>query len=108
MEAWASSLIVGTLLAVSLTWLVSLINARNIKRETEKIDSASGVKERRTLGYKNFYGFSRDPFDPEPDPRLIFLTENVREVWNSILSSIAQGKRILLLTGARGSGKTTL
>jgi general secretion pathway protein A len=57
---------------------------------------------------KNFYGFSRDPFDPQPDPRLIFLTENVREVWNSILSGIAQGKRFLLLTGERGIGKTTL
>ena len=57
---------------------------------------------------KNFYGFSRDPFDPQPDPCLIFLTENVREVWNSILSGIAQGKRFLLLTGERGIGKTTL
>ncbi len=60
------------------------------------------------FSYKNFYGFSRDPFDPQPDPRLIFLTENVREVWNSILSGIAQGKRFLLLTGDRGIGKTTL
>jgi hypothetical protein len=33
MEAWASSLIVGILFAVSLTWLVSLINDRYIKRE---------------------------------------------------------------------------
>jgi hypothetical protein len=33
MEAWASSLIVGVLLAVSLTWLVSLINDRYIERE---------------------------------------------------------------------------
>ncbi len=35
MEAWASSLIVGVLLAVSLTWLVSLINDRYIKREKD-------------------------------------------------------------------------
>ena len=33
MEAWASSLIVGILLSLSLTWLVSLINDRYIKRE---------------------------------------------------------------------------
>jgi general secretion pathway protein A len=57
---------------------------------------------------KKFYGFSRDPFDPQPDPRLIFLTENVKEVWSSILSGIAQNKRFLLLTGERGTGKTTL
>jgi len=108
MEAWASSLIVGTLLAVSLTWLISLFNNRYIERETGKIDSASGRKERGAFGYKNIYGFSRDPFDPQPDPRLIFLTENVREVWNSILSGITQGKRFLLMTGERGIGKTTL
>ena len=108
MEAWASSLIVGTLLAVSLAWLASLINARNIKRETGEIDSASGRKERGAFGYENFYGFSRDPFDSQPDPRLIFLTKNVREAWNSILSGITQRKRFLLLTGERGIGKTTL
>jgi hypothetical protein len=28
---------------------------------------------------KKFYGFFSDPFDPQPDPRLIFLTENVKE-----------------------------
>jgi general secretion pathway protein A len=108
MEAWASSLIVGTLIAVSLTWLVSLFNARYFKRETGKIDSASGRKEGEAFAYNNFYAFSRDPFDPQPDPRLIFLTENVREVWNSILSGITQRKRFLLLTGERGIGKTTL
>jgi general secretion pathway protein A len=58
--------------------------------------------------HEKFYGFSKDPFDPQPDPRLIFLTENVREVWNSILSGIAQRKGFLLLTGETGIGKTTL
>ncbi len=57
---------------------------------------------------QKFYDFSRDPFNPQPDPRLMFLTENIREVWDSILSGIAQGKRFLLLTGERGIGKTTL
>ena len=58
--------------------------------------------------YETYYGFSRDPFDPQPDPRLFFLTENVSEVWNLILSGITQGERFLLLTGKRGTGKTTL
>ena len=58
--------------------------------------------------YEKFYGFLKDPFDPDPDPRLIFLTENVREVWNSILSGIDQRKGFLSLTGERGIGKTTL
>jgi general secretion pathway protein A len=58
--------------------------------------------------YEKFYGFTKDPFDPRPDPRLIFLTKNVREAWNSILSGIAQRKGFLLLTGEREIGKTTL
>jgi len=79
----------------------------------EKLSPPSLYDPRRNqfsphYSYQNFYSFSRDPFDPRPDPRLIFLTENVREVWNSILSGITQGKRFLLLTGERGIGKTTL
>src|SRR5512139_314284 len=79
----------------------------------EKLSPPSLYDPRRNqfsphYSYQNFYSFSRDPFDPRPDPRLIFLTENVREVWNSILSGITQGKRFLLLIGERGIGKTTL
>jgi len=62
----------------------------------------------RRFVWGKFYGFSKDPFDSQPDPRLMFLTENVREVWNSILSGIVQRKEFLLLTGEKGIGKTTL
>jgi general secretion pathway protein A len=58
--------------------------------------------------YEKFYGFSKDPFDSQPDPRHIFLTVNVREVWNIMLSGIGQKKGFFLLTGERGIGKTTL
>jgi len=57
---------------------------------------------------REFYGFSKDPFAPEPAPHLFYLTENVREVWNSILSGIIQRNGFLLLTGEKGMGKTTL
>ena len=60
------------------------------------------------VSYDKFYGFSRDPFAPQSDPRLIFLTENVREVWNSIVSGIDRRKGFLLLTGEKGMGKTAL
>jgi general secretion pathway protein A len=53
-----------------------------------------------------FYDFSKDPFAAEPDPRLFYLNENVKEVWNSILSGIVQRKGFLLLTGEKGMGKT--
>ncbi len=57
---------------------------------------------------REFYGFAKDPFAPGSDPRLLFSTENVREIWNSILSGIVQRKGFLLLTGEKGMGKTTL
>ena len=62
----------------------------------------------RQFVWGKFYGLSKDPFDPQPDPRLMFLTENVREVWNSILSGIVQRKEFLLLGGEKGIGKTSL
>ncbi len=58
--------------------------------------------------YENFYGFLKDPFDPHPDPNFFFLTENCREVWNSMLQGITERKGFLLLTGESGIGKTTL
>jgi len=58
--------------------------------------------------YENFYGFRKDPFDPRPDPSLFFLTENSREVWNSVLQGITERKGFILLTGESGIGKTTL
>jgi general secretion pathway protein A len=58
--------------------------------------------------YENFYGFLKDPFAPHPDPNLFFLTDNCREVWNSMLQGIDERKRFILLTGEGGMGKTTL
>jgi general secretion pathway protein A len=58
--------------------------------------------------YENFYGFPKDPFTPHPDPDFFFLTDNCREVWNSVLQGIIERKGFILLTGERGIGKTTL
>ncbi len=60
------------------------------------------------ISYEKFFGFSRDPIAPQPDPRHIFLTDSVREAWNSILIGITERKGFLLLTGEKGMGKTTL
>ncbi len=58
--------------------------------------------------YESFYGFLKDPFTPHPDPNLFFLTDNCREVWNSVLQGIIERKGFILLTGESGIGKTTL
>ncbi|NWF53623.1 MAG: AAA family ATPase [Syntrophaceae bacterium] len=58
--------------------------------------------------YESFYHFLKDPFAPHPDPNLFFLTDNFREVWNSVLQGIIEKKGFILLTGEKGIGKTTL
>jgi type II secretory pathway predicted ATPase ExeA len=58
--------------------------------------------------YESFYRFFKDPFASHPDPNLFFLTDNCREVWNSVLQGIFERKGFILLTGESGIGKTTL
>jgi type II secretory pathway predicted ATPase ExeA len=58
--------------------------------------------------YKDFYGFSKDPFNFSPDPRFIFLTQHHREVLNSMIYGITERRGFILLSGETGTGKTTL
>jgi general secretion pathway protein A len=58
--------------------------------------------------YKEFYGFLAEPFAPEPDPRLFFYTPNYRLVLNSMVREIEERTGFILLTGEKGTGKTTL
>ncbi len=58
--------------------------------------------------YKTFYGFSEEPFTLNPNPKFLFLAENHKEVLDSLVGGITEGKEFLLLTGEAGTGKTTL
>ena len=58
--------------------------------------------------YKDFYGFTEEPFGLGPDPGFLFLTENHKKILNSLLDGVRNRKRFMLLTGERGVGKTTL
>jgi general secretion pathway protein A len=58
--------------------------------------------------FKEFYGFSEDPFDPNSDSRFFFLTEQHRKILDSILYGITERREFILLTGETGMGKTTL
>ena len=55
-----------------------------------------------------FYGFSEEPFALAPDPRFFFSTENHKEIIDSLIYAIGEKDGLILLTGERGSGKTTL
>ena len=57
--------------------------------------------------FKEFYGFSEDPFTLESDPRFFFLTESHRKVLFSLMYGITETKGFTLLLGETGTGKTT-
>jgi general secretion pathway protein A len=58
--------------------------------------------------YKDFYGFTEEPFAFDPDPRFLFLTEDHKAVLDSLACGIRERKGFILLTGETGIGKTTL
>jgi len=57
--------------------------------------------------YKEFYGFSEDPFNLTPDPGFLFSPSGHTEVRSSIIDGIREKKGIMVLTGEVGAGKTT-
>jgi general secretion pathway protein A len=58
--------------------------------------------------YKKFFGLQASPFNPNPDPRFLFLTNAATEALASLAYGIRNRKGFLLLTGEVGTGKTTL
>jgi len=58
--------------------------------------------------YEKYYGFSKEPFNLNLDPRFFFPTENFKEAWNSLIYGITNQKGFILVTGEKGIGKTTL
>jgi len=58
--------------------------------------------------YQEFFDFSENPFAFSCDPRFFFMTENHKEVLDSLVYGITERKGFILLTGEIGTGKTTL
>jgi len=58
--------------------------------------------------YKRFYGFTRQPFDLNPDPERVFMSETHKEGLAILRYGVVAKKGFLVLTGAVGTGKTTL
>src|SRR3989449_5757119 len=57
---------------------------------------------------KGFYGLKENPFNVSPDPRYLFLTEQIEETLSSLMYGVQTRKGIITLTGEVGTGKTTL
>src|SRR5262252_6352984 len=63
---------------------------------------------RTSLMYKKFFGLRESPFNVNPDPRYLFLTEHTQEALSVLTYGIQNRKGFILLTGEVGTGKTTL
>lgn len=58
--------------------------------------------------YKKFYGFSEDPFGLNPDPKFLYLALGHWKALSSMMSGIKERKRLIVITGEVGVGKTIL
>src|ERR1051325_8804444 len=58
--------------------------------------------------YKQFYGLRDIPFSLAPDPKYLFRTESLLEVFATLQYGIESGKGLVVVTGEVGTGKTTI
>src|SRR5215468_9619304 len=58
--------------------------------------------------YLHHFGLDQNPFSLTPDPRFLFLTAKHREALAALLFAVTQQKGFMVMTGAAGTGKTTL
>ena len=58
--------------------------------------------------YREFYGFSEDPFKINPDPRFLYMTPTHQGAMSSMIAGIRERKGITVVSGEVGTGKTTL
>jgi len=58
--------------------------------------------------YLEFYGLREAPFAPTPDPKFLFQSSRHREALAQLVYGVQERKGFIVLTGAIGTGKTTL
>jgi general secretion pathway protein A len=58
--------------------------------------------------YRKSFGLRENPFNVNPDPRYLVLTQDVREAFACLTYGLQKRKGFILLTGEVGTGKTTL
>jgi general secretion pathway protein A len=58
--------------------------------------------------YREFYGFTEEPFTLSPDPRFLYPARSHFETLSSMMSGIKEKKGIVVVTGEVGLGKTIL
>ena len=58
--------------------------------------------------YLDFYGLAEKPFTTTPDPRFLYLTPRHQEALAQLTYGVQDDQGFMVLTGAIGTGKTTL
>ena len=58
--------------------------------------------------YKSFFGLKESPFRVNPDPRYLYLTNEIQEAMAGLTHGIQTRKGFVTLIGEVGTGKTTL
>src|SRR2546423_9721959 len=58
--------------------------------------------------YEQFFGLTEKPFALTPNPRFVFQSEQYRAAEEALRYGISQKEGFMLVTGAPGTGKTTL
>ena len=58
--------------------------------------------------YEEFFGLREKPFALTPNPKFVFQSEQYRAAADALLYGVAQKEGFMLVTGAPGTGKTTL
>ncbi len=58
--------------------------------------------------YRKFYGLAEKPFEINPDPKFLYLSENHREALAHLIYAVREKKGFTVITGEVGTGKTTL
>jgi general secretion pathway protein A len=70
------------------------------------VSSPSPLPE--TEMYQEYYGLKDIPFSLAPDPKYLFRTESLLEVFANLQYGIEHSKGIVVVTGEVGTGKTTV
>jgi len=58
--------------------------------------------------YRNFFGFTEQPFDMTPDPKFLYMSRGHIETLASLTYGIQERRGFIVIVGEVGTGKTTL
>ena len=66
------------------------------------------AKRKLIRTYLDFFGLSAKPFELTPDPEYFYLSSRNKEMLAQVVLALQENKGIVKITGAAGTGKTTL